>query len=99
EDGQQVAVELKYVPQIAGEYKVTLRAKAPPGDASPSNNELSSFVTVRKGGVNVLYLEGAHPVEAKFIRRALAAFPDLHVDYLWIDARNRQTRPADFGGR
>lgn len=96
QDGQQLPVDLSYVPQSPGEYKVTVRAKAPPGDTAPANNELSSFVTVRTGGVNVLYLEGAHPVEAKFLRRALAAFPDLHIDYQWIDARSPETRPADL---
>jgi uncharacterized membrane protein len=99
EDGQQVPVSISYIPQTPGEYKVTLRAKAPPGDSSPTNNELSSFVTVRKGGVNVLYLEGAHPIEAKFIRRALAAFPDLNVEYLWMDAEAPDSRPADLASK
>lgn len=96
EDGQQVPVALSYIPQTPGEYKVTARAKVPPGDSSPTNNELSTFVTVRKGGVNVLYLEGAHPIEAKFLRRALAAFPDLHIEYHWLDAQVPETRPADL---
>lgn len=98
-DGERVPVELSYVPQTPGEYKVTVRAESPPGDAAPANNELSTFVTVRKGGINVLYLEGAHPVEAKFIRRALAASPDLHLDYVWIDAQTPDTRPADLVSR
>ena len=35
-----------------------------------------------KGGVNVLYIEGAVRVEQKFIRRALDASRDIHVDYV-----------------
>ena len=51
EDGQNLPVEVNYVPQSPGEYKVTLRAVSPPGDVAPANNELSTFVTVRKGGI------------------------------------------------
>ncbi|MBX9790644.1 MAG: glutamine amidotransferase [Pirellulales bacterium] len=95
-DGDQLPVELTYIPETPGEFKVTLRARPQPGELTPTNNELSTFVTVRQGGINVLYLEGAHPVEAKFIRRALEAGPDVHVEYHWIDARRPQTRPAEL---
>jgi uncharacterized membrane protein len=98
-DGQPLPIELTYLPQTPGDFKVTVRAQPPSGDAAPANNELSTFVTVRKGGVNVLYLEGAHPVEAKFLRRALQAFPDLRIDYLWLDAQAKDTRPADLASR
>lgn len=100
QDGQRIPIVLDYVPEVAGEYKVTVRTEGPPGDLAPANNELSTFVTVRKGGVNVLYLEGGdHPIEAKFLRRALASSPDLHIDYLWLDAQARDTRPADLATR
>ncbi|MGD9646856.1 MAG: glutamine amidotransferase [Pirellulales bacterium] len=95
-DGDQLPVELTYIPETPGEYKVTLRARPQPGELTTTNNELSTFVTVRQGGINVLYLEGAHPVEAKFIRRALEAGPDVHVEYHWIDAQRPQTRPAEL---
>ncbi len=61
-----------------------------------TNNELSTFVHVRKGGLNVLYIEGTFRVEQTFIRRALDSSHDIHVDYLRLDARRPETRPGDM---
>ena len=51
-----------------------------------TNNDASTFVTVRKGGVNVLYLVGAQRIgggpgtEQRFVRAALAQSPDIIVE-------------------
>lgn len=93
-DGELVPVELKYAPQVPGEYKVTLRAVPQPGEAATLNNELSGFVTVRSGGLNVLYLEGAIREESRFLRRALDASPDMKVDFVRLLADAAAPRPA-----
>jgi len=97
--GQTIGLELGYVPQTPGEYKVTLRAVEQPGELVKSNNELSTFVTVRKGGLNVLYIEGALRVEQRFVWRALDRSANIKVDYLFLDAANRQERPTDLLAR
>jgi hypothetical protein len=99
EDGQRLPIEMNYVPQVPGEFKVTLKVAPQPGELVTSNNEMSSFVTVLKGGLNVLYIEGVARVEQKFLRRALDASPDIKVDYLRIDARRPETRPSDMSLR
>ena len=58
-DGQLLPVKLSYVPQAPGEYRLTLEAVAQPGELVTTNNRLSTFVQVLKGGLNVLYLTGA----------------------------------------
>ena len=63
------------------------------------NNEMSTFVTVRKGGLNVLYVEGEIRIEQKFIRRSLDPSPDIKVDYVRLDARRKETRPPDLKDR
>jgi hypothetical protein len=95
-DGQEVALELSYVPQTAGEYKLTLKALPQPGELVTTNNELSTFVTVLDGGLNVLYLEGTARPEMKYLRRSLDASPDIQVDFHRIDAERPETRPADM---
>jgi hypothetical protein len=56
-----------------------------------TNNEASTFVTVRAGGINVLYLVGAKRIgggpgrEQRFVRSALAASPDVVVERRLID--------------
>jgi len=85
--GENLNVELNTVPQTPGEYKVTLRAAPQPGELVTTNNEMSTFVTVLKGGINVLYLEGALRVDSKYLLQSLDASPDIKVDYVRLDRR------------
>ena len=72
---------LKYIPQTPGEKKITLRVKPKEGELLRSNNEISTFVTVLKGGLNVLYLQGPNFTwEYKFLIRAIAASPDIQAE-------------------
>ena len=98
-DGQLVPIRLSYIPEVPGEHKLTLEAVAQPGELVTTNNELSTFVNVLKGGLNVLYIEGTLRVEQKFIRRALDSSRDIKVDYVRLDPRDSKTRPADFADR
>jgi len=80
-------IALSYTPQESGEYKVTLRVESPEGELVTANNLQSTFVSVLKGGVKVLYLVGSQRIgggpdeEPYFVRRALSGFPDLNVQY------------------
>jgi len=76
---------LKYVPQTAGEKLLKLRVVPKPGEFIETNNEISSFVTVKSGGLNVLYLQG--PIiswEMKFLMKAIKSSPDIEVDFLAV---------------
>ncbi|MEX0978459.1 MAG: hypothetical protein WDZ48_06390, partial [Pirellulales bacterium] len=57
------------------------------------------FVTVLKGGINVLYLEGALRVDQLYLRRSLDASPDIKVDFVRLDPRDPNQRPADLADR
>lgn len=89
-------VRLEWTPQGLGERKLTLRVEPQDGEVVLSNNELSTFVQVVDGGLRVLYLEGALRVEQRFLRRALAASPDMQVDFQWIDSTRRDRWPVDL---
>jgi len=80
-DGQVLPIKLSYIPEVPGEYKLTLEAVEQTGELVTTNNRLSTFVNVLKGGLNVLYLEGSWRWEMKYLRRALDASPDIHVDF------------------
>ncbi len=96
QDGEQLPVELVYTPKVPGEFKITLRAAEQPGELVTTNNEMSTFVTVLKGGVNVLYLDGSLSPEQKFLRWSLDASPDIKLDYIRIRADRNETRPPDL---
>ncbi|HTM55067.1 MAG TPA: hypothetical protein VL175_13620 [Pirellulales bacterium] len=98
-DGAAVPIDLQTVPQVPGEFKVTLRAASQPGELVTTNNEMSTFVTVLKGGINVLYIEGALRVDTKYLLLSLDASPDVKVDLLRLDPRDPKQRPIDLAER
>ncbi|MCC7475726.1 MAG: hypothetical protein IT425_10040 [Pirellulales bacterium] len=83
--GGATPIALRYTPREPGEYKVTVRVEPRAGELITTNNEASTFVRVRPGGINVLYLVGAQRVgggagpEQRFVRAALARSPDIVV--------------------
>jgi hypothetical protein len=99
QDGQRIAVEQQYVPVVPGEIKVTVSVPPQPGELLTTNNEISSFVTVLKGGLNVLYLEGNLAGEQKFLRWSLDSSPDIKLDTVLIRADKPETRPTDLAER
>ena len=85
-ESSAVPIALHYTPQTPGEFKVTLRVEPREGELVTTNNEVSTFVTVRAGGINVLYLVGAKRIgggpgqEQRFVRAALSHSPDIVVE-------------------
>jgi len=73
-------VTFDFVPIRTGPRKVTVSVDAQPGETVVTNNEISSFIYVLPGGLNVFYAEGKPRYEFKFIRRALADSPDIRLD-------------------
>ncbi len=88
-------IRLAWTPKRLGERKLTLRVEPQEGEVVLTNNELSTFVTVVDGGLKVLYLEGALRVEQRFLRRILAASPDMQVEFRWINSNRRDRWPVD----
>jgi uncharacterized membrane protein len=99
-DGELIPIQFTYVPQLPGEYKIALEAAEQPGELVRTNNRLSTFVHVLKGGLNVLYLGSFPPrPEQKFLSWGLAASEDIHVETVNVDPRRPETRPADLSER
>jgi uncharacterized membrane protein len=68
-------------PAEPGEIKVTLKIDPLPGEVTRTNNEISTYVTVTKEGISVLYVEGKFRAwEPKFIRYALSQEPSIRLD-------------------
>ncbi len=97
--GTSLPIVLTTVPELPGEYKLTVQVPAQPGELVTTNNALSTFVTVLKGGVNVLYIEGALRVDQVYLRRSLDASQDIKVDFVRLDPRDGQARPVALAER
>ncbi len=101
-DGEEVPFEFHYAPTQPGEHKLTVEVVEQPGELVTTNNRVSTFVNVLKGGLRVLFLASSPPngYELNFLGRALDASPDIHVDTVPIDPRHKaETRPADLDER
>ena len=97
----RLPLSLTTTPEKPGEYKVTLRVIAPEGELITTNNQSSTFVTVREGGIKVLYLVGATRIgggptlEQRFVRGALAESPDIIVTRRLFDYRRTRINFRD----
>lgn len=81
-DGAEVVpVALSWVPQDVGEKKLTLQVKPDDRELIKTNNELSTYVNVKKGGLNALYIQGSNfSWEYRFLKPALDRGAEIRVD-------------------
>ncbi len=81
-DGAQLVpiTGLAYTPATPGERQLMLRVQPRPGELVDSNNDMSTFVNVLSGGLNVLYLKGPDfSWDRKFLFRSIASSPDIQA--------------------
>lgn len=97
QDGQLLPVEMAFTPDQPGQYKLTMSAADQPGELVTANNSLTAFLTVLEGGLKVAYLYGSLVGEQRFLRWSLESSPDIDLDYVFLDPRNRQRWPDDRG--
>jgi uncharacterized membrane protein len=73
--------DLEWTPQAPGETKLTLRVKPKSDEQIPTNNEISTYVTVQKGGLAVLLLQGPNfSWEPKYMTLSLDSSPEIQVE-------------------
>ncbi len=96
QSNQQKQVVLRYSPQQAGQFKIVVKAEEQPQERVTLNNELPAFLTVYDGGLRVLYVRGDSRFEQKFLRRSIGQSPDIELDSIWLDQRNRDRWPIDI---
>jgi uncharacterized membrane protein len=86
---------IKYTPQTPGEKQITLKVAAQDGELLKSNNQISTFVTVLSGGLNVLFLQGSNFTwDYKFMMLSIATSQDIHVQGMVIKAKADGDRGA-----
>ncbi len=72
---------LQFIPQTAGEKMTTLRVKPLEGEFVTTNNEISTFVTVLSGGLNVMFLQGPNFTwDYRFLMRSIMTSRDIQVE-------------------
>jgi uncharacterized membrane protein len=72
---------LTYTPETHGEQLLTLKVAKQEGELVVTNNEISTFVTVLSGGLNVYFLQGSNFTwDYLFLMRAIERSPDIQVE-------------------
>ena len=77
-----------------GSYRLRVDVPKQSGEMVTVNNSQTAFVQVREGGGRILYLEGDHRPEQKFLNRALSRFPDLDMTFKAL--RSDRQWPVDL---
>lgn len=98
EQARQLLAELQAIPLTPGDLKVTVEA-AVDGDRQTANNSVSTWVSVRAGGISVLEIEGKYRYwEPKYLRWALDQSPDIELEQLFLleQGSGRQQVPAEL---
>jgi len=76
-----IPVDLSYIPEVAGEFRIAVRVVPLDGEIKTTDNERQTLVTVRKGGINVAYFDTARD-EQLYIRQ-INASQQIQLDYFW----------------
>ncbi len=90
-------VRIPFVPEEPGQFRLTLSVPNQVGELLLDNNELTAFLSVREGGMRVLFIEGELRQEQKFIRWSLDASPDIEVDFQWFPNKQKARWPLSLG--
>jgi len=98
DDDTLTPVTFNYTPVEVGQFQLTVAAEELDDELVTRNNQLGAFLSVREGGVRVLYVRGNNWFEQKFARRALAESPDIDLTDLFLDPRQRERWPVDLRG-
>jgi uncharacterized membrane protein len=80
-NSQSIPVELTFVPELAGEFRIAVRVAPLDGELKTTDNERQTLLTVRKGGVSVAYFDTARD-EQIYIRQ-INASQQIQLDYFW----------------
>jgi hypothetical protein len=74
-----IPVELSYVPELPGEFKIRVEVEPLEGEIKTANNHRDTLLTVRSGGIKVAYFDSL-PGEQKWLR-LLNSTDQIQIDW------------------
>ncbi len=91
-----IPIELPdFIARDPGEFKLMVEVLPLDGEAQVANNSMTTFISVLKGGVNVVYFDREDRAEQKFLRR-IDESPDIQLDFKPIrQAQDGRPSPLD----
>jgi uncharacterized membrane protein len=95
-DGEASTVRVRFKADEGGLRRFKFRIPEQAGEQVPQNNARENVVEVLDRRVKLLYLEGEPRFEAKFIKQALEADPNIQVVLLQRTAAATPSAPTKF---
>ena len=89
---EEVPVELTFVPSGAGEMKLALAIEPVEGELKQTNNRRATIVSVRAGGIRVLYFDRIRP-EVNALR-GVNLSDKIQLDFVELPARPNALSPG-----
>jgi len=83
-DSEVIPVELSYVPDRPGEFKIALEVVPLEGELKQPNNRKETILTVQKGGIKVAYFDRLR-TEQKWVRN-LGSAEKIQLDFQLVNA-------------
>jgi uncharacterized membrane protein len=87
-----IPIDFDFVANDPGEFKLTVEVLPLEGEALLTNNSVTTFLSVLKGGVSVVYFDRQHRPEAKFLKR-IDESPDIRLDFKPVREAPGAVRP------
>ena len=83
ENSATIPVDLSWVPQLPGEFRIAVQVAAVPGEIKTTNNRRETLVTVQKGGISVAYFDATPRDEQHFLPSVNQA-RQIQLDFHWV---------------
>jgi hypothetical protein len=91
-DDETIAVDLSFVPTIAGELKIAVEVTPTEGELLTRNNRVETIITVRQGGLRVAYFDLPRPEQRML--RMVNGEDKIQLDYFDIRGGRFRTQTA-----
>ena len=91
-NSEEIPVELTFVPQTAGEVKLAVEIEPVEGELKRTNNRRATVVSVRKGGIRVLYFDRLRPEVGAL--RGVNLSDKIQLDYVELPANPNPLSPG-----
>ena len=89
---QQVPVELTFIPDVPGEVKLALEIVPVDGEVKTTNNRRATVISVKAGGIRVLYFDRIRP-EVNALRRVNLS-DKIQLDFVELPSRPNNLSPG-----
>lgn len=92
---QEIELAFSYIPQVAGQFTLSVEAERQPQELVTKNNSLPAFLNVDEKGLRVLYVRGKEGIEQLYLKKAIDAAQGIDVDVEYIHPDTRSRWPVD----